>query len=69
MKNVDRVGPAAEYVGISEWKLRDMAKKGQIPYFRAGKILLFRKNSIDEWITKQEASLVSGGDDNYNSAS
>jgi len=65
MRDVERVGPTAEYIGISEWKLRDMCSKKQIPHFRAaGRILLFRRSSIESWITEQEAAAMEQGQKN-----
>ena len=58
MRDVERVKPTAEFIGISEWKLRDMANKKLIPHFRAGRILLFRKKSIEEWMEQQEAAAM-----------
>jgi excisionase family DNA binding protein len=45
---------AAEYLGISYWKLLDMAKKGEIPHIRAGKLVLFRQATLDRWLAEQE---------------
>lgn len=58
MRDVDRVKPAAEYIGVSEWKLRDMVAQKAIPHFRAGRILLFRRASIEEWMERQEAAAM-----------
>ncbi len=61
MRDVERVKPTADFIGISEWKLRDMANKKQIPHFRAGRILLFRRSSILEWMERQEAAAMEQG--------
>ncbi|MBG9941783.1 helix-turn-helix domain-containing protein [Brevibacillus formosus] len=47
---------AAVFLNISYWKLTDMAKKRQIPHFRAGSRLLFRVDSLKEWISNQEVA-------------
>lgn len=45
---------AASYLGISEWLLWRLTKEGLIPHFRAGNRLLFRKESLDNWMLEQE---------------
>ncbi len=49
---------AAEYLGISYWKLLDMVKKNEIPHIRAGKLVLFRKETLDQWLRKQEMKSI-----------
>ena len=44
---------AAEYLGISYWKILDLAKKNMIPHIDCGK-KLFRKESLDKWMAEQE---------------
>ena len=49
---------AAQYVGVSYWTLLNLVKQKQIKHFRGGAKILFRKTSLDEWMTKfEEASL------------
>lgn len=45
---------AASYLGVSYWSLLNMARQGQVPHSRVGKKLVFRKQTIDQWLTKQE---------------
>jgi len=45
---------AANYTGISYWKLLEMVKAKQIPHIRAGRRILFRVESLDRWMTNQE---------------
>ena len=45
---------AAPYIGASEFKLREMVSKQQIPHYRIGNKIMFRKVAIDEWISEQE---------------
>lgn len=47
---------AAGYLGISYWKILDMVKKGEIPHIKAGKLVLFRQETLDRWIMEQEAA-------------
>jgi excisionase family DNA binding protein len=51
---------AAEYLGISYWKLLDMVKKNEIPHIRAGKLVLFRQSTLDRWLTEQETASCEG---------
>jgi excisionase family DNA binding protein len=53
MERMD-VKQAALYIGASEFKLRDMVRLKQIGHYRIGSRILFRKATIDEWITAQE---------------
>ena len=52
---------AAEFFegNVSYWKLLSMAKSGQIPHFKVGGRVFFRKESLDAWITTLEASPAS----------
>jgi excisionase family DNA binding protein len=58
MTATKRAKPAAKYIGVSYWKLLDMVKKGEIPHIRAGKLILFRKATLDEWLREQEIESV-----------
>ena len=52
---------AAEYLGISYWLILEMAKRGEIPHIRAGRLVLLRKEALekealDRWMDEQERS-------------
>lgn len=51
---------AACYLGISEQTLRNMCREKQIPHTRAKTKYLFRKKSLDEWMSLQEAENYAG---------
>jgi excisionase family DNA binding protein len=53
---------AAKYLGISYCKLLELAKSRKIPHIRAGSRVLFRKESLDRWMTDQETSSLSSDD-------
>lgn len=53
---------AAGFLGISYWKVLDMAKKGEIPHIRVGKLVLFRRESVEKWLTEHETANMAGGD-------
>lgn len=44
---------AAEYIGIGVNKIRELAKKGEIPAARTGKNLRFYKPLLEEWVEKK----------------
>jgi excisionase family DNA binding protein len=47
---------ASDYIGVSEAAMRSWKRGGKGPaFFRAGKLLKFRKSDLDAWI---EARLV-----------
>ncbi|NRR04565.1 helix-turn-helix domain-containing protein [Brevibacillus sp. RS1.1] len=48
------VKEAAVYIRISEYTLREAVRKKQIPHYRIGSRILFRKAALDEWIEQQE---------------
>ncbi|WP_312647533.1 helix-turn-helix domain-containing protein [Aminipila sp.] len=45
---------AAEYLHIHYDTVIKSARRGEIPHFKVGRKLLFRKESIDEFIRQQE---------------
>ncbi|WP_270182947.1 helix-turn-helix domain-containing protein [Alkalihalobacillus sp. CinArs1] len=47
---------AAEYLGVSYWLILEMAKRKEIPHVRAGKRVLFRKESLLAWVRDREAT-------------
>ena len=57
------VEETALYIGILYWLLLDMAKRNEIPVIRCGRRKLFRKETIDKWMTNQETLIIES--DNY----
>ena len=45
---------AAEYLGISYWLITQLVRRKQIPCSRVGKRILFRKEALDIYLSKQE---------------
>ena len=45
---------AANYLGISYWLITQLVKRGELPCARVGGKLLFRRNSLDEFLTQKE---------------
>jgi len=52
---------AAAYLGVSYWLLLEMAKRGEVPHIRAGKLVLFQKEALDDWMRQQEQLSVREG--------
>ncbi len=56
----------AEYIGISYWLILELVKRRQIPAIRvgghtgghAGGRVLFRRESLDLWMSEQEGKVV-----------
>lgn len=44
----------AKYMGISYWLLGQQVRKNEIPHFRVGGKVLFRKKVIDSFMEEQE---------------
>jgi len=50
---------AAAYLGCSKWKLYQMVAAGEIPCIHVSKkLLLFRRESLDEWMEQREQESV-----------
>ena len=44
----------AEYLGISYWLITQLVRRKQIPCYRVGKRILFRKEALDIYLSKKE---------------
>ena len=49
-------GDVADMLGCSAYTIRDLARKKKIPHFKVGSKYMFREDSINDWICKQEDS-------------
>ena len=49
---------AAQYIGISYWLLLEMVKRKEIPHIQVGNRFLFRRESLDAWLSDQEAASI-----------
>lgn len=45
---------AAQFVGVSYWLLLQLVKQKRIPAIHAGKRVLFRKQTLIQWMEQQE---------------
>jgi excisionase family DNA binding protein len=49
---------ASQYIGVSYDTLLKLVRQGQIKHFRGGNRILFRQNTLDQWMTDcEEASI------------
>lgn len=39
---------------LGESKLRELVYRGEIPHIRIGNKIIFREESLDDWMSKQE---------------
>lgn len=44
----------AEYLGVSYWLVGQLVRKNELPHFRVGGKILFRKKIIDNFMEGQE---------------
>jgi len=51
---------AAKYLKISYWLILKMVRESQIPAFRCGNKVMFRKSTIDSFIRTQERESYQG---------
>lgn len=50
----------AQLLGMSYWKLNELCKAKRIPHFMAGNRRLFRRSTLEKWMSEQEAQSISG---------
>lgn len=48
----------AKYIGASTVKVYSMVRGNEIPHYKIGAKILFRKSTIDQWIAEQEAQAI-----------
>lgn len=46
---------AAKYLAVSERTLFTLRQAGQIDYFRVGRAVRYRREALDDYMTRQEA--------------
>ena len=49
---------ASEYLGISYWLVNQLVRRKQIPCARVGGRVLFRVQSLDEYLSKMEKESI-----------
>ncbi|MFC5531022.1 helix-turn-helix domain-containing protein [Cohnella yongneupensis] len=48
------VKEVAAYIGASEYKIYEMTRMKAIPHYRIGSRILFRTETIEDWLRTQE---------------
>ncbi len=54
MDEVIDLKAAKNFLSVSEWKIRELVGKKQIPFFRVGRRILFRRSKLIDWIEERE---------------
>ena len=49
------VNEVADYLRCSQSAIRKLVTNKQIPFYRIGRRILFRKAAIDNWVSNQES--------------
>lgn len=55
-KGVLIIPEAAQYLGVSEQWVRQMVCKKDIPYYKKGKRVYFKKSELDEWMCSERVA-------------
>lgn len=42
-----------KYTGLSKYRIYDLTSKREIPHYKRGKQLFFKKSEIDSWLTER----------------
>ena len=50
---------AASYLGVSDDTIYEMVRRKEIPHFRMRRRILFRRNTLDAWMSRQEQEMAS----------
>ena len=59
-------GEVAKYLRVSRSLIYRMAREGQIPALKVGRKWLFRKETIEQWLSEREdLPLPAGGDEDH----
>lgn len=53
---------AAEMLSISKPTLERWVRDRKIPFVKAGKLVRFRRDSLNEWLREQETRCATSGD-------
>lgn len=58
MENMMTVEEAAKYLGVNNSFIRKKVQTSEIPYFKVGKYLRFRKSEMDKWLESNSFKTV-----------
>ena len=65
LKENDILKPAqaSKLIGCSEYTIRDMARRKEIPHFKIRSLVCFRQSALLHWIVEQEKANSHGIED------
>lgn len=52
---------AAQLIGCSEYKIKELARCKSIPFYKIGSRYMFTRSALVEWIRQQEKDNSTGG--------
>lgn len=58
MRETCEAAEAAEIIGCSAWTLYKLARERKIPHIRLGRRILFRRQSLLQWLDEREQASV-----------
>ncbi len=58
VKRLISIPQASSYLGISKKMVEKLMYRGEIPYYKVGKLVRFRPEEIDFWLSKQRSQHV-----------
>jgi len=58
VREIMSVSQAAEYLGQSEYTIRDWVRLRKIPHFKVNGVIKFRKSKLDRWIDRCEVVVL-----------
>jgi excisionase family DNA binding protein len=44
-------------LGVDEWKIYDLCRRGMLPHIKMGRLYRFDENALEAWIAKGGSSL------------
>ncbi|BCJ86499.1 helix-turn-helix domain-containing protein [Effusibacillus dendaii] len=59
MKSTMTVNEAAEYLGVHVDTIYTMVREKQIPHVRLRRRIVFRRETLNEWMSQQERKISS----------
>jgi excisionase family DNA binding protein len=57
-REIMSVSQAAEYLGQSEWTLREWVRMRKVPFYKVNGGIKFRKSKLDRWIDHKEIPML-----------
>jgi len=55
-----RIDGVAQYTGLTVRHLHDLTRLCQVPHIRVGKVILYDRQAIDDWLAGRAVSEASG---------